>query len=82
MDSSLIGKVEKAKKYAQQRDARVRFHNFTIRFRGDHRSHELSFRAGAWHCTCDYFELHATCSHRMAMERILEGMLPVAVATQ
>ncbi len=79
MDSSLIGKIQKAKRYAQERD-RVRFRNFTVRFHGDHRWHELSFREGAWRCTCDYFPVHGTCSHSMALERILEGMLPAPAA--
>jgi hypothetical protein len=81
MDSSLIGKVEKAKRYAQQREDRVRFSTFVVRFRGDHRAHELTFRDGSWRCTCDYFETYGTCSHRMAMERILDGMLPVPATT-
>ncbi len=81
MDSSLIGKVEKAKRYAMERE-RVRFTRFTIRFHGDHRSHELTFRDGVWNCTCDYFSSRHTCSHTMAVERILEGMLPLKSAPQ
>lgn len=75
MDSSLIGKVEKARHYSRERE-RVSFSRFTLRFQGDHRTHELAFRDGLSHCTCDYFGTHAACSHSMAMERILDGMLP------
>lgn len=77
MDSSLIGKIEKAKRYAQERE-RIRFCRFTLRFVGDHRSHELTYREGVWHCTCDFFPRYGTCSHAMATQRVLEGMLPGA----
>lgn len=80
MDSSLIGKVEKAKRYALERE-RVRFSRFTLRFQGDHRTHELTFSDGAWRCTCDYFFRRDTCSHVMAVERLLEGMLPASPAS-
>ena len=80
MDSSLIGKVEKAKRYALERE-RVRFSRFTLRFQGDHRTHELTFCDGAWRCTCDYFSRRDTCSHVMAVERLLEGMLPASSAS-
>ncbi len=75
MNSSMIGKIEKARRYAEERQ-RFRFSAFTTRVLGDHRSHELSYRDGTWDCTCAYFPAHGTCSHAMAMERILEGMLP------
>lgn len=75
MDSSLIGKVEKAKRYARERE-RITFSRFTLRFTGDHRTHEIGFSEGVFRCTCDYFSTHDACSHSMAMERILEGMLP------
>ena len=74
MDSSMIGKVEKAKRYSLERE-RVSFSRFTLRFHGDHRTHEITFRDGIFHCTCDYFAKHAACSHSMAMERMLDGML-------
>ena len=74
MDSSLIGKVEKAKRYAQEND-RVQFSEFVLRFQGDHRAHEVTFRDGLWGCTCGYFPAHGACSHTMALEHILDGML-------
>ena len=78
MDSSLIGKVDKAKRYAQEQD-RISFSEFALRFQGDHRAHQVTYRDALWKCSCDYFPIHGTCSHTMAMERILEGMLPAAV---
>lgn len=81
MDSSLISKVEKAKRYAQEQDRMV-FSGFTLRFRGDNGLHEVNFRDGKWACDCGYFRSHATCSHIMALERVLHGMLPAPAAVQ
>ena len=78
MHSSLISKVEKARRYAQQH-GRVTFTEFALRFQGDHRAHEVTYRGGRWTCTCSYFPTYGACSHTMAVERILEGMLPAPV---
>ena len=75
MDSSLISQVEKAMRYAQEKD-RVRFTELKVQVKGDNEMHDVSFRQGSWNCTCRYFNSHAICSHTMAMERTLSGMLP------
>ncbi|TET43529.1 MAG: hypothetical protein E3J66_01840 [Dehalococcoidia bacterium] len=75
MRSSLIGKVEKAKKYAQEPD-RVTFSSLAADFRGEHDSHKLSYTEGKWHCNCDFFSQWGTCSHTMALQQMLGGMLP------
>jgi len=75
MQSSLIGKIEKAKRYAQERD-RVTFTEFKVNFRGEHDTYALSYKEGKWHCTCRFFSGWETCSHTMAMQRILAEMLP------
>lgn len=75
MQSSLIGKLEKAKLYAQERD-RITFTEFKVKFRGGSDDYEISFEDGKWHCTCNFFSTWDTCSHSMAMERVLENMLP------
>lgn len=75
MDSGLISKVQKAKRYAREPE-RVRFTQFTVKVRGDHQIHELSYREGHWHCTCAFFPRRQVCSHSMALEQILAGMLP------
>ncbi len=75
MNSSLIGKIEKAKRYAEERD-RLRFKSFEVDFKGDNSSHTVTYDAGGWRCTCDFFAGRGLCSHTMALERILEGMLP------
>ena len=75
MQSSLIGKIEKSKRYAQER-GRVTFTDLTVSFRGEHDSHTLSYKEGQWHCSCHFFSNWGECSHSMAMQRILEEMLP------
>ena len=75
MQSSLIGKIEKAKRYAQETD-RVTFSDFSVKFRGEHDTYSTSLKDGQLHCTCDFFSNWKTCSHTMAMERIVGKMLP------
>ena len=79
MDSGMIGKIEKAKRYAEERN-RVRFDQFTVTFDGENNPHTVTFTDASWHCDCEFFQTHATCSHTMALEKILEGMIPEAVA--
>ncbi len=78
MDSSLIGKIEKARRYAQEPD-RITFSEFIVSFRGENDSHTLSYKDSHWQCSCHYFSSRGLCSHTMALERILGGMLPKEV---
>jgi hypothetical protein len=79
MDYGMIGKVEKAKRYAQEPD-RFHFDQFSITFRGDNNNHQLQYDQGKWHCDCEFFRLRGVCSHTMALERLLDRMLSVAVS--
>lgn len=81
MQSSLIGKIEKARRYAEERD-RISFISFSVRLRGEHRQHQVSFNEGRWQCTCAFFSERGLCSHTMAMERVLAGMLPTPHHTE
>ena len=82
MQSSLIGKIEKAKRYAEEKD-RITFSELAVRFRGENNDYDTSYRDGKWHCTCSFFSSWGMCSHTMAMERILAEMLPPeAINTQ
>jgi hypothetical protein len=78
MQSSLIGKIEKAKRYAQETD-RITFSDFSVKFRGEHDSYVTSLKDGKWNCTCTFFGAWKICSHTMAMERVLGNMLPKEV---
>ncbi len=75
MQSSLIGKIEKAKRYAQEKD-RVTFSELSVKFRGENDDYNISYQDGKWHCSCQFFSSWGTCSHTMALERILGNMLP------
>lgn len=76
VNSSVIGKIEKAKRYARERD-RMQLKGLSVHFRGENDDHEVSLSNGKWHCSCEFFAGHTTCAHTMALEHVLEGMLPV-----
>jgi len=74
MDYGMIGKIEKAKRYAQERN-RIRFESFTVTFDGANNPHTVQFNNNEWKCDCDFFHSRGRCSHTMALEMVLEGML-------
>jgi hypothetical protein len=74
MHSSLIGKIEKARRYALEKD-RVTFESFSVAFRGENATYAVTFDDGRWSCSCDFFAGHRLCCHTMAMEKILTGMM-------
>ncbi len=82
MNSSLVGKIEKARRYAAERDQRVRFTSFTVEVRGENETHEVRLQDGRLTCGCEFFAGWGVCSHTMAMERILGAMLPKEVISQ
>lgn len=75
MDYGMIGKIEKAKIYAEERADRIKFESMQVRINGDNNSHVVSYDGGRWHCDCDFFRSRNVCSHTMALERILENMV-------
>ena len=75
MDYGMIGKIEKAKLYAEERE-RFEFEELAVRFDGDNNGHTVSLDQSAWSCDCEFFSLRQVCSHTMALERLLNGMLP------
>jgi hypothetical protein len=74
----MIGKIEKAKRYASQRD-RIRFESFKVTFDGENNPHSVFFQDNEWQCDCDFFQTRGRCSHTMALEIILEDMIPEPV---
>jgi hypothetical protein len=81
MDYGMIGKIEKAKRYAEERD-RIHFHNFSVTFDGENGNHTVTYEDGHWHCDCNFFQSRSVCSHTMAMEKILQNMIaPLAAET-
>lgn len=82
MQSSLIGKIEKANRYAKETD-RISFSEFTVKFRGENDIYNTGYKDGKWHCSCNFFSRWGLCSHTMALQKILDNMLPTdAVTTQ
>lgn len=77
MDYGLIGKIEKAKRYAQERD-RIEFKQFKVVFEGENNQHTVTYDQGEWHCTCDFFQTRSRCSHTMALETVLEDMVDIS----
>jgi hypothetical protein len=80
LQSSLIGKIEKAKRYAQEKD-RVTFSQLSAKFRGENDEYAISYKDGKWHCSCRFFSQWGLCSHTMALEKILSDMLPKEALT-
>ncbi|MEL6270273.1 MAG: hypothetical protein AAGK74_19000 [Chloroflexota bacterium] len=74
MDYAMIGKVEKARFYAQEPD-RVTFNSFTAIFRGDNNTYNIALSAEGWDCSCPGYHEHGMCPHIMTMERVLAQML-------
>jgi len=74
MDSAMIGKIEKAKRYAEEPD-RLKIQQLQVEFKGDHDSHQVSFKDGSWTCDCRFFAQRGVCTHTMTIERVLGDWL-------
>ncbi len=79
MDYGMIGKIDKAKRYAEQRD-RIHIETLKVTFEGENNPHTVTLSDGVWQCDCDFFQSRLRCSHTMALEILLEGMLPETAA--
>ena len=74
MYSSIISKIEKARTYAEEKE-RVNITALSATFRGNHSKYDLGLDEAGWHCSCSSFGAQAICSHVMAVQRMLEGMV-------
>ena len=79
MDYGMIGKIQKAKRYAEQRD-RIHFNSFNVTLEGENNSHTVNYTDGKWECDCDFFQTRGRCSHTMALEIILDKMVVLSEA--
>lgn len=77
MDTGLMRKYEKAKSYAEERN-RMRVESLVVNFTGVNNPHRVELKDGAWHCDCEFFVGRDRCSHTMALEMVLQGMVPQA----
>ena len=78
MDYGMIGKIDKAKRYAEQRD-RIRVESLDVTIIGENNDHCVQLENGTWQCDCEFFHSRGRCSHTMALE-IING-LPVTTKT-
>ncbi len=77
MDYSMISKIEKAKRYAIERD-RYKFNSFQVTMEGSNGPHLVKYDNGKWVCDCSFFQARGRCSHTMSLEIILDGMVEIA----
>ena len=78
MDSGMIGKIEKAIRYAQEPE-RFHFEQFTISVQETHNTHTVSLNDGKLTCTCEFYGTHGMCSHTIALEKLFGKMVPGAI---
>ena len=81
MNSSIIGKIEKAQRYEHEPE-RVKISNLEAVFHGEHSDYRLSLKNNHWSCTCSFYAGYGTCSHVMAAQRILAPMLSLESRTE
>ncbi len=74
-DSRMIGKVEKAKRYASEKE-RIKFTAFVATVQGDNNAYVVKYQDGKFESENAFFKKHGYSAHTMTMERILEGMIP------
>ena len=74
MHSGMIGKIEKAHRYAEDR-SRFDVNELAVTIRGNNGDHQVRFQDGSWQCECTFFQRERTCAHTMALELVLDGMI-------
>jgi hypothetical protein len=74
MNSSLISKIEKAKRYAAEPD-RVQLQSLDASVRGDNGTHQVRLSGDEWSCECDHFVVHGLCTHVMTLQRLFSANL-------
>jgi len=74
MDSGMISKIQKSKRYAEEPE-RIEIKQFDALFHGEHAEHHVTYEEGTWTCDCDFFQHRGVCSHTMTFERLMEPML-------
>ena len=62
-------------RYAGERD-RIAVREISVDFRGGHGTYATGYNGSDWRCTCNFFKDWETCSHVMALQKILGEMLP------
>ncbi len=73
MHSGMIGKIEKAHRYAED-PSRFALQTLSVTVHGNNGDHEATFEDGKWSCACEFFEHEQTCAHTMALELMFGRM--------
>jgi hypothetical protein len=71
---NVVSDVEKAARYADEKD-RIQVLAFNATFHGNNNDHTVTYDNGLWDCDSVSFKLRGVCSHTIAMERLLKGMI-------
>lgn len=74
MNSGLIGKIEKAHRYAQE-PQRIQINTLTASFNGDNSAYDLKLVDDVWTCNCHTHSTFGDCQHVMALQLLLGQML-------
>jgi hypothetical protein len=74
MHSDLIGKIEKARRYAQEPE-RIAINELKATFHGGNSDHVITLHENHWSCDCSFFRMWNTCAHVMAFQKIFDPML-------
>lgn len=74
MHSDLIGKIEKARRYAEEPE-RIALGELKASFRGGNNQHSITLSGDEWSCDCSFFRNWSTCAHVMALQKVFDPML-------
>ena len=74
---NIVSDVRKAKRYSQELD-RIRIARFDCSFEGYNKIHRVTYDEGRWTSTASFFAQRGVCSHTMALEKILKGLVEPA----
>jgi hypothetical protein len=72
-DAQLESKREKAELYAREPD-RFTLVTVQVEMKSKHGVRRISYSDGIWRCSCEFYHDQRTCSHVMAVERLLQEL--------
>ena len=75
MQSTIVTKAEKARRYAQEPD-RLRIGALEATFEAGGGTHVLRLGPGGWTCDCEFSVANGVCPHAEAASRMLDAHLP------
>lgn len=73
MNEELERKIIKSERYAKELD-RFEIIDFNIKMKSEHDTRYIKYSNGKYECTCDFYHRSGTCSHIMAIQKILNNI--------